>query len=119
MQMAVCVNQGWDNRALWRHRMSSLLKCAAMRARAKLLQGAWDKGPEGSRGTSCPCLDETIASVNKPPLAVMAEVGRTIEASSAIKSEEEFNSGNIKVLSTFSAKANVLPVLSSCLTFLV
>ena len=27
--------------------------------------------------TSCPCVDETMPSVNKPKLAVMTEVGRT------------------------------------------
>ncbi|KAK2844606.1 hypothetical protein Q5P01_011265 [Channa striata] len=45
--------------------------------RAKDPQGARDKGTEGSRVTSCPCVDETMPSVNKPKLAVMTEVGRT------------------------------------------
>lgn len=34
-------------------------------------QEAGDKGTEGSRVTSCPCVDETMPSVNKPKLAVM------------------------------------------------
>lgn len=58
--------------------MSSLSKCAAMKARAKLLQGAWDEGPEGSRVTSCPSVDETMPSVNKPTLVVITEAGLTI-----------------------------------------
>lgn len=39
--------------------------------------GAEDKGTEGSRVTSCPCVDETMPSVNKPKLAVITEVGWT------------------------------------------
>ena len=46
-----------------------------MSQRAKDPQEAGDKGTEGSRVTSCPCLDETMPSVNKPKLAVMIEVG--------------------------------------------
>lgn len=52
-------------------------KCAAMSQRAKGLQEAGDKGTEGSRVTSCPCVDETMPSVNKPKLAVMTAVGWT------------------------------------------
>lgn len=45
--------------------------------RAKGPRGARDKGTEGSGVTSCPCVDETMPSVNKPKLAVMTEVGWT------------------------------------------
>lgn len=58
---------------LWCQRMSSLLKCAAMSQRAKDLQEAGDKGTEGNRVTSCPCVDETMPSVNKSKLAIMTE----------------------------------------------
>lgn len=51
------------------------MECAAMSQRAKGPQEARDKGTEGSRVTSCPCVDETMPSVNKPKLAVMTEVG--------------------------------------------
>lgn len=62
---------------MWCQRRSSLSKCAAMSQRAKGPQEARDKGTEGSRVTSCPCVDETMASVNKPKLTVMIEVGGT------------------------------------------
>lgn len=39
-----------------------------MSQRAKGPQEARDKGTEGSRVTSCPCVDETMPSVNKPKL---------------------------------------------------
>lgn len=38
-------------------------------------QEAGDEGTEGSGVTSCPYLDETMPSVNKPELAVMTEIG--------------------------------------------
>lgn len=56
---------------LWCQRRSSLLECATMSQRAM----GEDKGTEGSRVTSCPCVDETMPSVNKPTLTVMTEVG--------------------------------------------
>lgn len=55
-------------------RGSSLLECAAMSRRAKDPQEAGDKRTEGSGVTSCPCVGETMPSVNKPKLAVMTEV---------------------------------------------
>lgn len=74
MQMNGC-EWGLGDMPLWRRRMSSLWKCAAMSQGAKGPQEAGDKGTEGSRVTSCPCADETMPSVNKPKLAVMTEVG--------------------------------------------
>lgn len=51
------------------------MECAAMSQRPRRPQEAGDKGTEGSRVTSCPSLDETMPSVNKPKLVVMTEVG--------------------------------------------
>lgn len=69
------MQMNWGDMPLWCQRRSSLSECAAMSQRAMGPWGAEDKGTEDSRVTSCPCVDETMPSVNKPKLAVITEVG--------------------------------------------